>query len=147
WLLAADGVPDPLFPSSAKVRLAITLLTHGFAVILCWLLVRRYVINVRTNSVSQAEWFIVLCGAAAFGLQLIFVWFCDVYLIPFVALTAFALSRMAGNWPRWMQLVTTALCLIALTISSFWTRANLTQAEAKWRAAEIARAAQPDSHD
>jgi hypothetical protein len=111
------------------------------------LLVRRYLLAWRTSVISQPEWFIVLCGVAAFGLQLIFVLFCDTYLIPFVPLTAFALSQMACNWSRWLQALTAVLCLLALTISSLWTRANLAHAEANWRAAEIARGAQADSRD
>ena len=147
WLLLPGSLSYPLFPSSAKVRLIITLLTYGFAIILCWLLARRYLLASRTSVISQPEWFIVLCGVAAFGLQLIFVLFSDTYLIPFVPFTAFALSQMARNWSRWLQALTAVLCLLALGISSLWTRANLAYAEANWRAAEIARAAQADSRD
>jgi hypothetical protein len=111
------------------------------------LLARRYLLASRTSVISQPEWFIVLCGAAAFGLQLVFVLFSDTYLIPFVPFTAFALSQMARNWSRWLQALTAVLCLLALTISSLWTRANLAYAEANWRAAEIARGAQADSRD
>lgn len=146
WLLL-PGSSYPLFPSSAKVRLIITLLTYGFAIILGWLLARRYVLALRTSVISKPEWFIVLCGVTAFGLQLIFVLFSDTYLVPFVPFTAFALSQMARNWSRWLQAFTAVLCLLALTISSLWTRANLAYAEANWRAAEIARAAQADSRD
>ena len=147
WLLPAGGVLDPLFPSSGKIRLAITLLAYGFAIILAWLLAGRYLLNRRTSVISQPESFIMICAVGAFGLQLIFVWFCDVYLLPFVPFTAFAISQMAANWSRASKSLTAVLCLVMLVISSLWTRANLAHAEANWKAAEIARAAQADSRD
>ena len=74
-------------------------------------------------------------------------WFCDVYLIGFVPFAAFALCQMTGRWSRWSKALTAVLCLLALGISSLWIRANLSYADATWRAAEIARAAQADSRD
>jgi hypothetical protein len=147
WLLLPGSLSYPLFPSSDKVRLAITLLAYGFAIILGWLLAGRYLLSPRPRVISQPEWFIVVCGVVAFGLQLIFVWFCDVYLIPFVPFAAFALCQMSGRWSRWSKALTAVLCLLALGISSLWIRANLSYADATWRAAEIARAAQADSRD
>jgi 4-amino-4-deoxy-L-arabinose transferase-like glycosyltransferase len=147
WILRDNGVLDRLFPLSNKVRLVITLLTYGFATILAWLFLDRYLFHSRTNVVSRWEWFILLCGVTAFGLQLLFVWFCDVYLIAFVPFTAFALSQIARTWPRWCKALTAILCLFALSISSSWTRVNLAHAEANWKAAEIAHAVQADSRD
>src|SRR5205085_2859925 len=120
WLLLPGKLSSPLFPSSDKVRLAITLLAYGFAIILGWLLASRYLLSPRSRLISQPEWFIVVCGVFAFGLQLIFVWFCDVYLIGFVPFAAFALCQMSGKWSRWSKALTAVLCLLALGVSSLW---------------------------
>ena len=36
-----------VFPPGRKARLAVTIITYGFAIILAWLLARRYLANSR----------------------------------------------------------------------------------------------------
>jgi Dolichyl-phosphate-mannose-protein mannosyltransferase len=145
WLLG--GVWEPFFPPGRKVRLVVTIITYGFAIILAWLLARRYLANSRTNVISRPEWFVVLCAAAAAGLQCVYLQLHDVYIMPFVPPTAFVLSRISANWSSRLKTLTFVLCLSAGLICSLWTRDNLTHAEANWNAAQIASSDGADRSD
>ena len=147
WILRYPGRLGLLLPSSGKFWLPITVVTYGFAITLTWLLARRYFLDLRTRRISKPEWFVMLCGFAAVGLQLIFVQLHDVYIVAFVPFVAFALSQMSARWPHSSRLLTSIFCLFAVVGYSLLTRANLSNAEANWKAAQIARAAGADPHD
>jgi Dolichyl-phosphate-mannose-protein mannosyltransferase len=145
WLLG--GILEPFFPPGRKVRLAVTILSYAFAVTLVWSLCSRYLANLRANVISRGEWFVVCCAAAAFGLQCIYLQLHDVYVMPFVPFIAFVLSRISGNWSRPMKTLTLALCLCTAVVCALWTRENLSHAEARWKAAEIAGSDASDPND
>jgi Dolichyl-phosphate-mannose-protein mannosyltransferase len=137
WLLPNTQTSE----FSVTRHAALTLLTCSFALILAWLLSRRYFDKRNWRLITNPEWFVVLSGLALFGLQLLYAQFYDVYLIQFLPFTVFALANMAAKWPRWCTATTTGLCLVSLCISSLWTRGSLAQAEASWQAAELAHSA------
>ena len=125
-------------PFGFKKHLALTLVTFGFAIIFGWLLSSRYLTKRNWQLLSCAEWFVVLSGLTLFGMQLLYAQFYDVYLIQFLPFAVFALGRMAPAWPGWCKAITAVLCLFMLSISALWTRGALAEAEASWRAAELA---------
>lgn len=132
WLLPNSQTS----PFGFKKHLALTVLTSAFAVVLGWLLSRRYLDRRNWQDLSRAEWFVVFSGLALLGLQLLYAQFYDVYLIQFLPFAVFALGRIAPNWPHWCKAATAVMCLVMLSISSCWTRGNLAQAQASWQAAE-----------
>jgi 4-amino-4-deoxy-L-arabinose transferase-like glycosyltransferase len=67
WLLLNTG----FFPYSFKMRLVLTLVTYGFAVVLGWLIVQRYVARRSWRVMTPEESFVVLTGMATLGLQLL----------------------------------------------------------------------------
>ena len=80
------------FPFGFKMRLALTLVTYGFAVVLGWLIGQRYVERQSWRGLmTPEESFVILTGMATLGLQLFYVQFWDVYLIQFIPLLS--LSR------------------------------------------------------
>jgi hypothetical protein len=83
----------------------------------------------------------MLSGLTLLCLHLLYVQFNDVYLIQFVPFAVFALGQMLHIGPRWCKVLTAVSCLLMLSVSSLWSRANLANAEANWQAAEIARSA------
>jgi hypothetical protein len=123
------------------MRLALTLVTYGFAVVLGWLIVQRYVERQSWRVMTPEESFVILTGMATLGLQLLYVQFWDVYLIQFIPFAVFAVAQMSHVWPWWCQASTAVLALIMLCFSSLWTRGHLSQADASWQAAKIAQAA------
>ena len=129
------------FPYGFKMRLALTLVTYGFAVVLGWLIVQRYGERQSWRVMTPEESFVILTGMATLGLQLLYVQFWDVYLIQFIPFAVFAVAQMSHVWPWWCQASTAVLALIMLCFSSLWTRGHLSQAEASWQAAKIAQAA------
>ena len=133
WLLPNSQTS----PFGFKKHVAITVLTSGVAVVLGWLLSRRYAYRRNWPNVSVEEWFVVFSGLALLGLQLLYTQFYDVYLIQFVPFAVIAVGKMAPRWPRWCKGLSAMMCLVMLSISSCWTRGTLAQAEAKWQAAEL----------
>ena len=139
WLLSSRSLLEPFFPVGFEKRLIVTILACGFAIALGWLLSQKYLERRGWRNQPPAESFVVLSGLTLLCLHLLYVQFYDVYLIQFLPFAVFALWQMLHIWPRWCKVVTAVLCLLMLTVSSLWSRANLTKAEAHWQAAEIAR--------
>ena len=136
WLLPNHE----FFPYGFKRRLVLTLVTYGFAVVLGWLIVQRYVERRSWRVMTPEESFMVLTGMAL-GLQLLYVQFWDTYTIVFIPFAVFAVAQMSHVWPRWCQASTAVLALVMLCVSSLWTRGKLSEYEASWQLAEIAHAA------
>jgi hypothetical protein len=139
WLLRSRSLLEPFFPVGFEKRLVVTILACGFGVALGWLLSQKYLERRGWRNRPPAESFVVLSGLALLCLHLLYLQFYDVYLIQFLPFAVFALGQMLHIWPRWCKVLTAVLCLLMLTVSSLWSRANLAKAEAHWRAAEIAR--------
>jgi hypothetical protein len=145
WLFRSQSLLEPFLPSGFEKRLAVTILACGFAVGLGWLLSRKYLGRRGWKSRSPAECFVMLSGLTLLCLHLLYVQFNDVYLIQFVPFAVFALGQMLHIWPRWCKVLTAVSCLLMLSVSCLWSRANLANAEANWQAAEIARSARAAS--
>lgn len=139
WLLRSRSLLEPFVPVGFGKRLAITFLACGFAVMLSWLLSRKYLNRRGWRNRPPAESFVVLSGLTLLCLHLLYVQFYDVYMIQFIPFAVVALGQMLRTWPRWCKMLTAVLCLLMLSVSSLWSRANLSKAEAHWQAAEIAR--------
>ena len=114
WLLPNSQTS----PFGFKKHVAITVLTSGVAVVLGWLLSRRYACRRNWPNVSVEEWFVVFSGLALLGLQLLYTQFYDVYLIQFVPFAVIAVGKMAPRWPRWCKGLSAMMCLVMLSISS-----------------------------
>jgi len=133
WLLPNSQTS----PFGFKKHLALTVLTSGFAIVLGWLLSRRYLEKRNWQHISPGEWFVVFSGLSLLGLQLLYAQFYDVYLIQFIPFALVALGQMAPSWPRWCKVLTAGMCLVMLLISACWTRGKLAEAQASWEGAEF----------
>ena len=129
------------FPYGTKGRVTLTLVTYIFAVLLGWLIVQRFAYRRNWRATAPDESFVMLTGIAVLGLQLLYVQFWDVYLIQLIPFAIFVVAQRSQTWPRWCNILTAVLILSMLCVSALWTRGILSQAEAKWRAAERAHAA------
>jgi len=139
WLL--PNYDYQFFPFGFKERLALTIITGGFAIGLSCLLAQRWLESRAWRVLVREERFVLLSGLALLGLQLLYVQFYDVYLIQFLPFAVVALGKTLPVWPRWCKALTAVLCVIMLSLSSLWTGGVLSFREASWQAAEVARSA------
>jgi hypothetical protein len=141
------GGPLGLMPSlgwvlvmgSRMCRFFLTFPTFAVTVLLTWLLWRRYLHPQRWPLLPREECLLLLTSLAMFGLNLIYVQFCDTYLIVYIPLALVALGQELRGWPRWCNNVSFLLGVLVLSLSSSWTRGSLAEEEAYWQAAETLR--------
>jgi hypothetical protein len=120
-------------------RLLLTAATTASAVLLAWLLARRYSRPGRWRELPREERLLALTSLAMIGINLVYAQFCDTYLITYIPLIFFAVGQEARAWPRWCRGATLALCAATLLLSSLWTRGSLAEEEAYWRTADAIR--------
>jgi hypothetical protein len=132
WLLK---MPGPVR------RASLTLATTTAAVLLGWLLSRRYLAPARWPALPREELLLAFTSMAMIALNLAYAQFCDTYLITYIPFMIVAVGQESRAWPRWCRGGSLALCAVMLLLSTLWTRSSLAEEEAYWQAAEALRSA------
>jgi hypothetical protein len=130
WVLTLD---------SSVERSLLTVATTACGALLAVALCIRYIWAGGRGSVSPGEKLLIWCSAVMFVLNVLYVQYCDTYLIVYTPVALMAIAKEMPRWPWGLRTAYALAWLPVIALASMWTRSSLAEEETYWRAAEEIR--------